>query len=138
MHTDWKSKGRGLLWAAIGGWVAHASTVAMYIFAIHGPYFAVRVNRLGAVILGSLLLTPGYIALFITSSAAFSLLKRLRTVSRMLLPIGSGMAYAIASGAFTRYWLHSSVPDAHFTAALFVPSGIVCTLLMQSQQRNWR
>jgi len=116
----------------MAGWAALETTFAICFFVIpHGPNFAPEIGPAGTFVVFSLAFTIGYLAPFIILAVPMRLLavKVESTTTKRLLPLVSGVAFALASGAFV--WLDSSARDAYFPAILFAVAGFVCMTVLQ-------
>jgi hypothetical protein len=122
----------GYVGAATAGWAALEATEAFGVFIVpHGPNYAPEIGPTATFMVFSLEFTIGYLALFIILAVPMRLLavKVESTTAKRLLPLVSGAAFALASGAFV--WLNSSARDAYFLAMLFAVAGFVCMTVLQ-------
>jgi hypothetical protein len=122
----------GYCGAAMAGWAALETPFAIWVFVIpHGPNFAPEIGPAGTFAVFSLAYTIGYLALFIILAVPMRLLvvKAESTIAKRSLPLVSGAAFALASGAFA--WLEFSARDAYFVAMLLAVAGSVCMTALQ-------
>jgi hypothetical protein len=122
----------GYVGAAAAGWAALEAIEAFLVFIVpHGPNYAPEIGPAGTFMVFSLAFTIGYLALFIILAVPMRLLavKVEGTTTKRLLPLVSGTAFGLASGAFV--WLNNSARDAYFVTMLFAVAGFVCMTVMQ-------
>jgi len=122
----------GYVGAATAGWAALEAIEAFLVFIVpHGPNYAPEIGPAGTFMVFSLAFTIGYLALFIILAVPMRLLavKVESTTTKRLLPLVSGAAFALASGAFV--WLNNSARDAYYVAMLFAVAGCVCMTVLQ-------
>jgi hypothetical protein len=122
----------GYVGAAAAGWAALEAIEAFLVFIVpHGPNYAPEIGPAGTFMVFSLAFTIGYLALFIILAVPMRLLavKVEGTTTKRLLPLVSGAAFGLASGAFVS--LNNSARDAYFVTMLFAVAGFVCMTVMQ-------
>jgi hypothetical protein len=122
----------GYLASAFAGWAALEIALAIPFFVIpHGPNFAPEIGPAATFVVFSLAFTSGYLALFVVMAVPLRLLvvRTEGSIAKRLLPLASGVAFALVSGVFV--WFESSARNVEASAMLFAIAGIACMAVMQ-------